>query len=219
MVTAKWRLPSGAGTWSVASDWTPAASVAGDDVIIGSSLDTGNVLVTEDITFAISTLKMAAKTGGKGNITTLTITPGAILTVYGPISLGNNAIIDGTGTGTFLTDGAISDGGTITASNGLVDLEGNGSIAIGGAVPTTGTATASTLKLNIGDGVTARGISCSGANQTPPISPTSAVIGLARTLLELEPTLPLEYGPAKAIAYTNLMLAVRSGVQKDLVAG
>ncbi|MBO0884492.1 MAG: hypothetical protein J2P17_29995, partial [Mycobacterium sp.] len=136
-------------------------------------LDTGNLMVTEDVTLTIGSLKLAAKTGNSGNTTTLNVVPGAVLTANGAISLGANTII--TGTGTLVANGAISGGGKITASSGLLDLEGSGSIASGGAALAIGTAVPSTLELNLTGGITASSVAISSAFQTLLIGAAGSV--------------------------------------------
>ncbi len=150
-----------------------APPAPGDDVYIGSSADTGNLTVNEDVTIAIHSLTMGAKTGKNGNATTLTVIPNAILTVNNTISLGANTTINGAGT--LIANGAISGGGAISASSGLLNLSGNGSIAGGGAVLSIGTSVPSTLELNLSGGITTGAITINNANQTLEIGPQGLV--------------------------------------------
>src|SRR5260370_33294260 len=128
MATSTWTLTSGTGNWSDTADWTTAPPAPGDDVVIGSTHDTGSLIVTEDVSIAINSLTIGAKQHGKnGNTTTLVVMPGATLTVNRTISLGVNTIIDGTGT--LIANGAVSGGGTIAAPHGPLTLSGTGCTA------------------------------------------------------------------------------------------
>jgi hypothetical protein len=171
MANKTWQASAGSGNWSTAGDWIPSAPIAGDAVFIGSSGNAAGFVVTEDSTLAINTLTMAGKSGAT---TTLQVTPSATLSVSGNITLGKFTVINGTGA--LIANSAISGGGSIAASNGLLDVMGIGSIASGGAVLSIGNSVASTLKLDLGGGVTsAAAISISNANQTLEIGNSSAL--------------------------------------------
>ncbi len=147
MATSTWKLKSGTGNWSDTADWTTAPPAPGGDVVIGSTHDIGSVFVTEDVSIGINSLTIGAKHGRNGNTTTLAVTPSAILTVNGTISLGVNTIIDGTGM--LSANGAVSGGGTIAATGGLFILSGTGSIAGGGVLDLASNVTSASTSYDI----------------------------------------------------------------------
>ncbi len=159
--------------WSVANRWTPSAPVTNDQIIIGNTTQTGAFTVTEDVTLTIASLTMAGN--HKSNqTTTLSVTQPAALTVTGPINLGADSFINGTGT--LIANGAISGAGTIIASNGgVLDIAGTGSIASGVVLNfDVSTTLASTLKLDLSGGVTsAANIRMNNASQVLEVGPST----------------------------------------------
>ena len=171
MGISSWTLRAGTATWSTGADWAPNAPAPGDTVTIGSAADSGNVLVTQDTSIAVNGLTLSAPTAG-GFTTTLALTPGGALSVAGAIHLGNNTIVNGTGT--LVANGAIT-GGTIAASSGLLALSGTGRIASGATSLSIGTLAPSTLSLNLSGGVTVGAIAINSANQILEIGAAGAL--------------------------------------------
>jgi hypothetical protein len=180
---ATYTWTAGSNVWSTAGDWSPAGPPAtGSDVIIG----TGNkalLTVTEDTTVSINSLTINGFSSAKD--TALTITTGATLTVgaggivLDVFSSGDGAVIDGTGT--LISNGAISGDGEISASSGKLELSGSGSAS--GVSLTISNATASTLDLALTGGVTSSGeINLTNANQTLELTAGTLTIVPAETL-------------------------------------
>lgn len=159
--------------WSVANRWTPSAPVTNDQIIIGNTTQTGAFTVTEDVTLTIASLTMAGN--HKSNqTTTLSVTQPAALTVTGPINLGADSFINGTGT--LIANGAISGAGTIIASNGgVLDIAGTGSIVSGVVLNfDVSSSLASTLRLDLSGGVTsAANIKLNNASQVLDVGPST----------------------------------------------
>jgi len=176
MATSTWKLKSGTGNWSDTADWTTAPPAPGGDVVIGSTHDIGSVFVTEDVSIGINSLTIGAKHGRNGNTTTLAVTPSAILTVNGTISLGVNTIIDGTGM--LSANGAVSGGGTIAATGGLFILSGTGSIAGGGVLDLASNVTSASTSYDI-DAVSGSVLELAG---TAAAGTTVAFLGSLGTL-------------------------------------
>ncbi len=172
MASSSWILRTGSGSWSTSADWAPAPPASGGNVTIGNAFDTGNVLVTQNTSIAISKLTLSGSLFG-GFTTTLTLTPGSTLSVAGAIQFDTRSIINGTGT--LVANGAIT-GGIIAASSGQLTLSGTGRIASGaGTALSVGSVVPSTLDLNLSGGVTAGVIAINSANQTLEIGPAGAL--------------------------------------------